>query len=119
MYECHIAAEDIEDAEDNRTRFVFVAREAAPQDLDAQYKTSIVCGIDQDEPGSLLLILSEFAYRHVNLNKVESRPSKQALGHYVFFIDVDGSLEDQPVAQALKCLACKLPWLKVLGSYPA
>ena len=119
MYECHIAAEDIEDAEDNRTRFVFVAREAAPQDLDARYKTSIVCGIDQDEPGSLLLILSEFAYRHVNLNKVESRPSKQALGHYVFFIDVDGSLEDQPVAQALKCLACKLPWLKVLGSYPA
>jgi len=119
MYECHIAAEDIEDAEDNRTRFVFVAREPAPQDLDTRYKTSIVCGIDQDEPGSLLLILSEFAYRHVNLNKVESRPSKQALGHYVFFIDVDGSIEQEPVAQALKCLTCKLPWLKVLGSYPA
>ncbi len=119
MYECHIAAENIEDAEDNRTRFIFVAREPAAQDLDAAYKTSIVCGIDQDEPGSLLLILSEFAYRHVNLNKVESRPSKLALGHYVFFIDVDGSIEDQPVAQALKCLACKLPWLKVLGSYPA
>ena len=84
-----------------------------------RYKTSIVCGIDQDEPGSLLLILSEFAYRHVNLSKVESRPSKQALGHYVFFIDVDGSIEDTPVAQAIKCLACKLPWLKVLGSYPA
>ena len=119
MYECHIAAEDIEDFEDNRTRFVFVARERAPQDLGGRYKTSIVCGIDQDEPGSLLLILSEFAYRHVNLNKVESRPSKQALGHYVFFIDVDGSIEDPPVAQTLKCLSCKLPWLKILGSYPA
>jgi prephenate dehydratase len=119
MYECHIVAEDIEDFEDNRTRFVFVARERAPQDLGGRYKTSIVCGMDQDEPGSLLLILSEFAYRHVNLNKVESRPSKQALGHYVFFIDLDGSIEDAPVAQALKCLACKLPWLKVLGSYPA
>ncbi len=119
MYECHIAAEDIEDAEDNRTRFVFVAREPAPQDLDAPYKTSLVCGIDKDEPGSLLLILSEFAYRHVNMSKVESRPSKQALGHYVFFIDIDGSVEDPPVAQAIKCLACKLPWLKVLGSYPA
>jgi prephenate dehydratase len=119
MYECHIAAEDIEDAEDNRTRFIFVAREPAAQDQDAPYKTSIVCGIDKDEPGSLLLILSEFAYRHVNLSKVESRPSKKALGHYVFFIDVDGSIEDQPVAQAIKCLACKLPWLKVLGSYPA
>ncbi len=119
MYECHIVAEDIEDFEDNRTRFVFVAREPAPQDLGGRYKTSIVCGMDQDEPGSLLLILSEFAYRHVNLNKVESRPSKQALGHYVFFIDLDGSIEDAQVAQALKCLACKLPWLKVLGSYPA
>ena len=119
MYECHIVAEDIEDFEDNRTRFVFVARERAPQDLGGRYKTSIVCGMDQDEPGSLLLILSEFAYRHVNLNKVESRPSKQALGHYVFFIDLDGSIEDAQVAQALKCLACKLPWLKVLGSYPA
>ena len=119
MYECHIVAEDIEDFEDNRTRFVFVARERAPQDLGGRYKTSIVCGMDQDEPGSLLLILSEFAYRHVNLNKVESRPSKQALGHYVFFIDLDGSIEDTQVEQALKCLACKLPWLKVLGSYPA
>ena len=119
MYECHIAAEDIEDAEDNRTRFVFVAREPAPQDGPGPYKTSIVCGIDQDEPGSLLLILSEFAYRHVNLAKIESRPSKQGLGDYMFFIDVEGRSEDQPVAQALKCLACKLPWLKVLGSYPA
>ncbi len=119
MYECHIAAADIEDAEDNATRFVFVAREAAPQDLDGRYKTSIVCGIDQDEPGSLLLILSEFAYRHVNLAKIESRPSKQALGHYVFFIDAEGSSAATPVAQALKCLACKLPWLKILGSYPA
>ena len=118
MYECHIAAEDIEDAEDNATRFVFVAKQPAPQDLEARYKTSFVCGIDQDEPGSLLLILSEFAYRHVNLTKVESRPSKAALGHYIFIIDVDGSLESAPVSQAVKCLACKLPWIKVLGSYP-
>jgi prephenate dehydratase len=118
MYECHIVAEDIEDAGDNRTRFVFVAREPAPQDLPETYKTSIVCGIDQDEPGSLLLILSEFAYRHLNLSKLESRPSKKALGHYIFVIDVDGRLEDPGLAAALKCLACKLPWIKILGSYP-
>ncbi len=118
MYECHVVADDIEDAEDNRTRFVFVSREAAPQDLDASYKTSIVCGISQDQPGSLLMILSEFAYRFVNLTKVESRPSKEALGHYMFFIDLDGRVDDPPVSQALKCLTCKLPWIKVLGSYP-
>ena len=118
MYECAIVAADIEDSLDNRTRFVFLAGEPAPDVAGGTYKTSIVCGIDQDEPGSLLLILSEFAYRHVNLTKVESRPSRQALGHYIFFIDIEGKLGDPPLAQALKCLACKLPWLRVLGSYP-
>jgi prephenate dehydratase len=119
MYECHVVAADIDDAEDNRTRFMFVSRDEAQQDLDARYKTSIVCGIAQDQPGSLLVILSEFAYRFVNLTKVESRPSKQALGDYIFFIDMEGRRDDEPIAQALKCLVCKLPWVKVLGSYPA
>ena len=119
MYECTVLAPDIDDADDNRTRFVFVSRDEAAQDLDATYKTSIVCGIAQDQPGSLLMILSEFAYRYVNLTKVESRPSKQALGHYIFFIDVEGRVTDPPIAQALACLGCKLAWVKVLGSYPA
>jgi prephenate dehydratase len=119
MYECIIAQPDIEDSVDNRTRFVFLARQPADQSLDAPYKTSIVCGIAQDEPGSLLLILSELAYRHINLSKVESRPSKLALGHYIFFIDLEGKQDDPAVAQAIKCLTCKLPWLRVLGSYPA
>lgn len=118
MYECTVLREDIEDFADNRTRFVFLARQPAAPDPATACKTSIVCGIAQDEPGSLLLILSEFAYRHINLSKVESRPSKLALGHYVFFIDFEGRSDDPPVAQALKCLACKLPWLRVLGSYP-
>jgi prephenate dehydratase len=118
MYECAVIRDDIEDSVENRTRFVFLARETAAQDLDATYKTSIVCGIAQDEPGSLLLILSEFAYRHINLTKVESRPSKLALGHYIFFIDFEGRADDAQVALTLKCLACKLPWLRVLGSYP-
>ncbi len=118
MYECTVLRDDIEDFADNRTRFVFLARQPAAPDPATACKTSIVCGIAQDEPGSLLLILSEFAYRHINLSKVESRPSKLALGHYVFFIDFEGRSDDPSVAQALKCLACKLPWLRVLGSYP-
>ena len=64
------------------------------------------------------MILSEFAYRYVNLTKVESRPSKQGLGDYIFFIDMVGRATDPPIAQALSCLGCKLTWLKVLGSYP-
>ena len=118
MYECVVIARDIEDAADNRTRFVFVSRDETPQDTDAAYKTSIVCGIEQDQPGSLLMILSEFAYRYVNLTKVESRPSRQGLGDYIFFIDMVGRVTDPPIAPALSCLGCKLTWLKVLGSYP-
>jgi prephenate dehydratase len=119
MYECAVIGDDIEDSVDNSTRFVYLAREDAPQDLDARYKTSIVCGIAQDQPGSLLLILQEFAHRYVNLTKIESRPSRQGLGNYIFFIDMEGRRDDEPIAQALNCLVCKLPWVKVLGSYPA
>ncbi|MGO8683085.1 MAG: prephenate dehydratase [Thermoleophilia bacterium] len=118
MYECLVVHENIEDSVDNRTRFVFLAREPAAQDLDTPYKTSIVCGIAQDQPGSLLLILSEFAYRYVNLTKIESRPSKQGLGDYIFFIDMEGRLSDPAIDLALKGLECKLAWVKILGSYP-
>jgi prephenate dehydratase len=119
LYECVVLHDDIEDSHDNRTRFVYLSREAAPQELDERYKTSIVCGIGADQPGALLLILSEFAHRYVNLTKIESRPSRQGLGDYIFFIDVEGRQADQPIAQALACLRCKLPWVKVLGSFPA
>lgn len=119
LYECVVLRDDIEDSGDNRTRFVFLAREPAAQDLAGPYKTSIVCGIGHDQPGALLLILSEFAHRYVNLTKIESRPSRQGLGDYIFFIDVEGQEGDPPIAQALACLRCKLPWVKVLGSFPA
>ena len=119
LYECVVLRHDIEDSHDNRTRFVFLAREAAAQDLEAGYKTSIVCGIGADQPGALLLILSEFAHRYVNLTKIESRPSRQGLGDYIFFIDMEGRQSDPPIAEALTCLRCKLPWVKVLGSFPA
>jgi prephenate dehydratase len=119
MYECVVLRDDVEDSMNNRTRFVYVSRQPAAQDLNAAYKTSIVCGIANDQPGSLLLILSEFAYRFVNLTKIESRPSKQGLGDYIFFIDMEGRSTDPPIAQALSCLGCKLPWVRVLGSYPA
>jgi prephenate dehydratase len=118
LYECAIVRDDIEDSMDNRTRFVYLSRRPAAQDLEARYKTSLVCGIAADQPGSLLLILSEFAHRYVNLTKVESRPSKQGLGDYIFFIDMEGRRDDPPIEQAIRCLVCKLPWVKVLGSFP-
>jgi prephenate dehydratase len=118
MYECVVLRDDIEDSVENETRFVYLSKEPAAQDLDRRYKTSLVCTIGADQPGSLLLILSEFAHRYINLTKVESRPSRQGLGKYIFFIDIEGRLGDPAVDQALRCLACKLPWVKVFGSFP-
>lgn len=118
MYECEVLRADIQDSVENRTRFVYLSREPGAQDLAARYKTSLACAIAADRPGSLLLILSEFAHRYVNLTRVESRPSRQGLGDYIFFIDIEGRLTDPAVEEALKCLACKLPWIKVFGSFP-
>jgi prephenate dehydratase len=117
-YGCEVLAADIEDHEDNETRFIFLARQRERQDLFEPYKTSIVCEIMKDQPGALLLILQEFAFRHINLTKIESRPSKRRLGDYIFIVDMEGKVDDRSVADALRCLCCKLPRLTVLGSYP-
>ncbi len=117
-YGCVILAPDIEDHKDNETRFVFLARLRERQDWFEPYKTSVVCEIIKDQPGALLLILQEFAFRRINLTKIESRPSKRRLGDYIFLVDMEGKIDDTAVADALRCLSCKLPRLTVLGSYP-
>ncbi len=117
-YGCDVLESDIEDHDENETRFVFLARQREKQNLFEPYKTSIVCEIIKDQPGALLLILQEFAFRHVNLTKIESRPSKRRLGDYVFIVDMEGKVDDPTIADALRCLCCKLPRLTVLGSYP-
>jgi prephenate dehydratase len=117
-YGCVVLQADIEDHKDNETRFVFLARQRERQDWFEPYKTSVVCEIVKDQPGALLLILQEFAFRRINLTKIESRPSKRRLGDYIFVVDMEGKVDDGPVADALRCLSCKLPRLTVLGSYP-
>lgn len=117
-YDCVVLEADIEDHPENETRFVFLARQRERQNFFEPYKTSIVCEIIKDQPGALLLILQEFSFRHINLTKIESRPSKRRLGDYVFIVDMEGKVDDPTIADALRCLCCKLPRLTVLGSYP-
>jgi len=117
-YGCATLEADIEDHKDNETRFVFLARQRERQDWFEPYKTSVVCEIVKDQPGALLLILQEFAFRRINLTKIESRPSKKRLGDYIFIVDMEGKVDDGPVADTLRCLSCKLPRITVLGSYP-
>lgn len=116
MYGLDLLDEGIADFEENQTRFVLVGREPAPRT--GNDKTSIVCFIFEDRPGSLLQILQEFAFRYVNLTKIQSRPTRKALGDYCFFIDMLGHIEDEVIESALKCLKCKIRSIKVLGSYP-
>ncbi len=116
IYQLSVLASDVEDYEDNQTRFVIVGKEIAkPTGKD---KTSLVAFIFENRPGSLLQILQEFAFRYINLTKIASRPTKKVLGEYYFWIDMEGHIEDEIIADAVKCLKCKLREVKVLGSYP-
>ena len=115
LYGLSIIAEKI-NAKDNQTRFVVLAKkDHAPTGRD---KTSIVFSIRKDRPGGLHACLEAFADKKINLTKIESRPSKKALGDYYFFIDLEGHRQDRLIAGALAELKKQTGFFKLLGSYP-
>jgi prephenate dehydratase len=119
LYGCEVIAEEVEDSPDNLTRFVWLAPAGTATD-GAPSKTSVVFwGFNDESPGALAAVLSEFAERGVNLTKIESRPQRGRLGHYMFFADLAGPAAGGPVAEALHALSRRVETLKVLGSYPA
>lgn len=125
LYGCVILAEATPDAEDNVTRFVWIAPQGsqpnrAPVQADKwTWKTSLVFSeLGADHPGALVEALEEFSSRHVNLSRIESRPLRQGLGRYMFFIDAEGGLHEAPVADAVAALRAKAERVTILGSYP-
>lgn len=117
LYGLEVLDPDIEDRRENTTRFILVGRDTPPPT--GRDKTSVVCFIEKDRPGSLLAILHEFSDRSINLTKLESRPTKERLGEYCFFIDMEGHSSDAQIGHALTSLRTKILEVKVLGSYPA
>lgn len=120
LFDCTIAEEGIEDHYGNQTRFVLIARQGHEPVLESDnMKTTLALSLNADKPGSLLMILSELNYANVNLTMIQSRPTKQGLGDYLFFIDIEGTPANPAIKTALDCLRLKLREVKVLGSYPA
>ena len=107
---------NIEDAQNNQTRFVVLAAEDGRRT--GTDKTSICFDFSEDAPGILYDTLGELARRRVNMLKIESRPDRRSLGRYVFLIDMEGHREDPVVSEALDRVRARAAMFKVLGSYP-
>ena len=118
MYGCHVVAENVEDHPDNVTRFVWLAPAAEVGEPGSDAKTSIVFwGGGDQSPGWLVDVLTEFSGRGVNLTRIESRPRRTGLGHYFFFVDLEGAEGSSPVNEALEAVRRHVGELRVLGSY--
>lgn len=117
-----ILQEDIHDYSNNHTRFFVLANPDAeiPDAIgsDRERKTSLYVTLPRDYAGALHQVLAAFAWRKINMSKIESRPMKTGLGNYFFIMDVMCEADDilfQGVQQELEALGCSLT---VLGSYP-
>ena len=127
-YGCVVLADGVEDVAGNETRFVWLARAGAADrpaasagDGDgATFKTAIVFwGAGTERPGWLVACLSAFAERGVNLTRIESRPRRQGLGSYMFFVDLEGRVGDPHVQDGLAGVREHAEVVRVIGSFPA
>ena len=112
------AATDVGDRPDAVTRFVLVAKPAAPAPPTGADRTTVVAFIADDHPGALLELLTEFAVRGLNLTRIESRPTGAGIGRYCFSIDCEGHVADARVGEALSALRRICADLRFVGSYP-
>ena len=117
IYGLEILAPQIEDSPDNTTRFLVIGPKLLrPSGTD---KTTIMMSAGTTTAsGSLFHLLEPLATHHVNMTRIESRPSRKRKWDYVFFIDIEGHAEDPPIAKALAALKKRASLFRVIGSYP-
>ncbi len=115
VYGLDIIRKDIQDHDNNLTRFIVIAKDDSART--GNDKTSLVFSTE-DKPGSLYRILEIFNLWDINMTRIESRPAKNKLGRYVFFIDLVGHREDEDLRDALTMVKRKTSFFRILGSYP-
>jgi prephenate dehydratase len=120
LYGAVVLAEGFEDDAENVTRFAWIARSGAPGPVaGAPERTAIVFWGGGDlAPGWLVDCLTELSSRGVNLTRIESRPRRVGLGHYMFFCDLDRGADDPQVAAAIAGLREHCERVRILGSFP-
>ena len=109
----------VTDHDNNYTRFLLVGEPAFVRPQVSADKTTILITLPEDYPGALHQVLSAFAWRRINLSRIESRPTKKKLGSYYFYIDIEFSLDSVllPAAIAeIEAIGCVV---RILGSYPS
>ncbi len=116
LYGGQIIAHAIQDTDNNVTRFLVLGRGKQPPS--GRDRTSIAFTFARDLPGSLSGVLNEFAARAINCTKIESRPTREAFGEYVFLIDFQGHQDEPDGADVLAAIRPLCARLKVFGSYP-
>ena len=117
VYGLTILAAEIEDRADNSTRFLVIGRRTFGRS--GKDRTTLLVSTGHTEaPGALYRLLEPLAKNRVSLTRIESRPSQRRKWDYVFFIDLEGHIDDAPVARALERLKARASLYRVLGSYP-
>jgi chorismate mutase/prephenate dehydratase len=115
MYDLSILERNIQDNRRNITRFLVISKEFPHRT--GNDKTSVMFSI-KHKPGSLYDVLMPFKRAKINLTKIESRPSKRKAWEYIFFVDMEGHIEDKKIRKAIDALSGNCLYLKILGSYP-
>ena len=113
-----VLADKIADRADAVTRFVLLSRPGPPAEPTGDDVTSLAVSIRYDQVGALLAVLTELAVRGINLSRIESRPTGEQLGTYVFFLDCTGHVAEARVGEALQGLHRICAEVRFLGSYP-